>query len=65
MLTPEMRHYGIAGQVIEQRQQVLDATYARNPERFSRARPKHPPQPTAVWINPPTAQSLKEDPVSF
>ena len=26
--------------------------YARNPERFTHARPKHPPQPTAVWINP-------------
>jgi hypothetical protein len=23
--------------------------------------PKHPPQPTAVWINPPTLQSLKEE----
>jgi putative transposase len=39
--------------VIEQRQRVLDAAYARNPERFTNDRPKHPPQPTAVWINPP------------
>jgi putative transposase len=54
LLTPEMVHYGMAGEVIEQRQQVLDAAYARNPERFPHARPKHPPQPTAVWINPPT-----------
>jgi putative transposase len=54
LLTPEMLHYGMAGEVIEQRQQVLDQAYARNPERFVRARPKHPPQPTAVWINPPT-----------
>ena len=53
LLTPEMLHYGMAGEVIEQRQQVLDAAYARNPERFTHARPKHPPQPTAVWINPP------------
>ncbi len=35
LLTPEMLHYGMAGQVIEQRQQVLDAAYARNPERFT------------------------------
>jgi putative transposase len=54
LLTPDMLHYGMAGEVIEQRQQVLDAAYARNPERFTHARPKHPPQPTAVWINPPT-----------
>jgi len=53
LLTPEMLHYGMAGLVIEQRQQVLDAAYARNPERFTNDRPKHPPQPTAVWINPP------------
>jgi putative transposase len=54
LLTPETLHYGMAGEVIEQRQQVLDAAYARNPERFTHARPTHPPQPTEVWINPPT-----------
>jgi putative transposase len=53
LLTPDMLHYGMASQIIEQRQNVLDQAYARNPERFPRARPKHPPQPTAVWINPP------------
>jgi hypothetical protein len=41
----------------EQRQQVLDAAYARNPERFPHARSKHPPQPTAVWINPPNTNT--------
>jgi len=61
LLTPEMLHYGIAGEVIEQRQQVLDAAYARNPERFTHARPMHPPKPTAVWINPPTPPSSKEE----
>jgi hypothetical protein len=48
-----MLHYGMAGKVIEQRQLALDAAYVRNPERFTHTRPKHPPQPTAVWINPP------------
>ena len=60
LLTPDMLHYGMAAQVIEQRQNVLDQAYVRNPERFTHARPKHPPQPTAVWINPPTPQSSKE-----
>jgi putative transposase len=53
LLTPETLHYGMAAQVIEQRQKVLDEAYTRNPERFTHARPKHPAQPTAVWINPP------------
>jgi putative transposase len=61
LLTPEMLHYGMAGIAIEQRQQVLDAAYARNPERFTHARPKHPPQPTAVWINPPTPTPATEE----
>jgi len=61
LLTPDMLHYGMAGQVIKQRQKVLDQAYDRNPERFTHARPKHPPQPTAVWINPPT-QAIATEP---
>ena len=60
MLTPEMLHYGMAEEVIGQRQQVLDAAYVRNPERFTHARPMHPPQPTAAWINPPTPTHATE-----
>jgi len=60
LLTPDMLHYGMASQVIEQRQNVLDLAYARNPERFVRIRPKHPPQPTAVWINPPTSTATED-----
>jgi len=61
LLTPEMLHYGMAGEVIELRQQVLDQAYARNPERFVRAPPKHPPLPTAVWINPPTPSPATQE----
>jgi putative transposase len=61
LLTPEMLHYGIAEEVIEQRQKVLDAAYARTPERFTHAHPKHPPQPTAVWINPPKPATVTEE----
>jgi len=61
LLTPEMLRYGMAGVVIEQRQKVLDAAYARNPERFTNTRPKHPPQPTAVWINPLTPAIATEE----
>jgi putative transposase len=58
LLTPQMLHYGMAEQVIEQRQQVLNQAYARNPERFVRASPKPQPTPTAVWINPPSPPLL-------
>jgi putative transposase len=61
LLTPDMLHYGMAGQVIEQRQKVLDQAYERNPERFTHARPKHPPQPTAVWINPPKPATATDE----
>jgi len=36
------------------RQRVLDAAYARHPERFSRRAPCAQMPPTNVWINQPT-----------
>ena len=42
LLTPEMLHYGMAEEVIQKRQQVLNSAYARNPERFVRACPQTP-----------------------
>jgi putative transposase len=61
LLTPDMLHYGRASQIIGQRQNVLDQAYARNQERFTHARPVHPPQPTAVWINPPTTTATERN----
>jgi len=61
LLTPEMLHYGIAEEVIEQRQKVLDAAYARTSERFTHAHPKHPPQPNACWIKPPKPATVTEE----
>ena len=61
LLAPEMLHYGLAGQVIQRRRQVLDNAFARHPERFVNSSPKHSPQPTAVWINPPTPNPPKQD----
>jgi putative transposase len=65
LLTPEMVHYGLAQQVIRERQQILDAAYARRPERFVRQRPQAPELPEAVWINPPmkTASPKGGEPV--
>jgi putative transposase len=58
LLTPNMLHYGRAQAVLQQRQEVLNHAYARNPERFVRACPKPQPPPTAAWINPPGAYPL-------
>lgn len=61
MLTPEMLHYGQAEEIVQQRQEVLNQAYARNPERFVRACPKQPLPPTAAWINPPVARPASEE----
>jgi putative transposase len=53
LLTPNMLHSGRAQVVLQQRQEVLNQAYARNPERFVRACPKPQPPPTAAWINSP------------
>ena len=60
LLTPETLHYGMAEEVIQKRQQILNSAYARNPERFVRACPKPLPPPTAAWINPPITASATE-----
>ena len=61
MLTPEMLHYGRAQEVIQQRQEVLNRAYIRNPERFVRACPTPQSPPTAAWINPPTLTPTSEN----
>lgn len=53
LLTPADVHYGRAEEIIHQRQQVLQAAYQKNPERFVQGPPKPPELPTEVWINPP------------
>lgn len=55
-LTPEDVHYGRAAAILAGRQRVLDQAYAKNPERFVRARPRPLQLPDAVWINPPAKE---------
>jgi putative transposase len=61
LLTPEVVHYGQAGQVIAKRQDVLMAAYHAHPERFVRRPPQHAALPEAVWINPPKPQPASEE----
>ena len=52
-MTPAAIHHGRAKQLHAARADVLDAAYARNPERFVRKPPVPPELPTAAWINKP------------
>ena len=53
LLTPADVHFHRAQNVLQKRQAVLDAAYARTPERFVRGTPAPMQVPQAVWINPP------------
>jgi putative transposase len=53
MLTPHMVHYGLAADVLDNRQRVLTAAFQQHPERFVRKPPRPAPLHDAVWINPP------------
>lgn len=53
LLTPGQLHYGEAKQVIESRNQTLQAAYSRHPHRFKYKQPEHPDIPKAAWINKP------------
>jgi putative transposase len=58
LMTPAAVHHGQAQQLHDQRAQVLQAAYARNPERFVRKLPVPPELPTAAWINKPDTKGV-------
>lgn len=57
MLTPATVHYERSPQVLEAREAVLAAAYARHPDRFVRKPPTAGLAPKAVWINKPMKPS--------
>ena len=57
LMTPAAVHHGQAQQLHAARAQVLEAAYARNPERFVRKPPAPPELPTAAWINKPKGEA--------
>jgi putative transposase len=59
LMTPEVVHYGRAGEVLENRKKVLEAAFDLHPERFVKGKSLPPVVPTAVWINPPDRASIK------
>jgi putative transposase len=58
LLTPASVHYGQAGVILDQRQQVLQAAYAAHPERFVQGQPQQPTLPAEVWINQPQLKTI-------
>jgi putative transposase len=62
LLTPESVHYGLAADLLAQRQCVLSAAYEAHPERFVRKPPTPPVLPSAAWINPPKNQPAEKEP---
>lgn len=65
MLTPASVYFGTADEIIERRQETLDATYAVNPERFRNGKPVAK-RPEPAWINKPADTTPEEaDPSSM
>jgi len=62
MLTPASVHYGQAAKILENRQQILAAAYAKHPERFVNKPPMPLTLPEAVWINPPATKDQQKGP---
>jgi len=61
LLTPADVHFGRAQAVLDQRQQVLQVAFQKNPERFVKGVSLPAQLPLAVWINPPKKASLVEE----
>jgi hypothetical protein len=57
-MTPTAVHHGQAQQIHAARATVLEAAYARNPERFVCKSPIPPELPTAAWINKPETKEV-------
>jgi len=62
LLTPEQVHYGLAPEIINNRANVLQAAFQKNPSRFKGRLPIPHPLPEAAWINKPKPEdSPKRD----
>jgi putative transposase len=57
-MTPHNVHHGQAEQLRGVRQAVLDEAFLATPNRFKGRRPEPHALPTAVWINPPSPETI-------
>jgi putative transposase len=63
LLTPAEVHYHRAEAVLKKRQEVLQAAYDKNPQRFVKGLPVLEQLSVAVWINPPKTSAKLAEPV--
>ena len=63
LLTPAEVHYHRAETVLQKRQEVLQAAYQKNPQRFVKGLPVPEQLQKAVWINPPKPAKQSEEPL--
>lgn len=56
LMAPADVHHGRAEEIHEGRARVLEAAYARTPERFVKSPPRPPELPRAAWINKPATE---------
>jgi putative transposase len=61
LMTPAVVHHGHAPSLLEHRHDVLAHAFHRHPERFVHGSPKPPSMPQAVWINPPSKKTTRQD----
>jgi putative transposase len=59
LLTPAVVHYGLADQLLSERQTVIRQAYFIHPARFVKGLPNVNPLPAAVWINPPKEPAVE------
>jgi len=59
-MTPASVHYGHAQALRDVRQTALDAAFQDFPKRFKGRRPQPHALPTAVWINPPSTETVTD-----
>ena len=55
LVTPEQLHYGIAEEIVKNRQKVLYAAFKDKANRFKGNIPRPPMLPVAAWINKPVS----------
>lgn len=63
LLTPAEVHFQRSETVLQKRQEVLQAAYDKNPQRFVKGLPVPEQLQIAVWINPPKPANLTDEPI--
>lgn len=61
LLTPNMVHFNLDKEILQNRNLTLKNAFEKNPARFKKSMPKHQELPENVWINKPENSNNKND----